>query len=143
VLNGELFEIYGVDTTDSLYETVSYNLETKAPLFGYKYANAEIKKYDIATGQLLAETFRGVFTSEINALLDQYPDVKSTATQWGQRPYGYMAEYQEPGFMVPNPLYEEQVNSATAEIKSRTNVIIESADEAGLITTQVVDTTDW
>lgn len=143
VLNGELFEIYGVDTTDSLYGTVSYNLETKAPLFGYRYTNGEIEKYDISTGELLAKTFGGAFPSEVNTLLDQYSDVKATATQWGQRPYGYMVEYQEPSVMVPNPLYEEQVNAATAEIKSRTNVIIEVSDEQGLITTQVVDTTGW
>lgn len=143
VLNGELFEIYGVDTTDSLYETVSYNLETKSPLFGYRYTSTGAEKYDAVTGDLLSKTYIGGFPSEVNTLLDQYPDVKTTATQWGQRPYGYMVEYQEPAVMVANPLYEEQVNAATAEIKSRTNVIIETPDEQGLITTQVVDTADW
>lgn len=143
VLDNELLEIYGVNFTDSLYSTVSYNLETKAPLFGYKYGNGEIEKYDSSTGQLLAKTFGGDFPAEVNSLLDQYPDVKATATQWGERSYGYMVEYKEPGVMIPNPLYEEQVNAATAEIKSRTNVIIEVPDEQGLITTQVVDTTDW
>jgi hypothetical protein len=143
VLNNELFEVYGMDTTDSLYGTVSYNLETKAPLFGYKYENGEIEKYDIATGQLLAKTFGGDFPAEVKALLDQYPDVKATATQWGERSYGYMVEYQEPGVTIPNPAYESQALEATAVVKSRTNVIIETADEAGLITTQVVDISDW
>lgn len=143
VLNEELFEIYGQYIGDEMYQTFSYNLETKEKLFGYKYANGEIEKYDIATGQLVAKTFGGDFPSEVNTLLDQYPDVKATATQWGERPYGYMVEYQESGVMIPNPLYEEQANAATAEIKSRTNVIIEAPDEQGLITTQVVDTTDW
>lgn len=143
VLNEELFEIYGQCIGDEMYQTFSYNLETKEKLFGYKYGNGEIEKYDISTGELLAKTFGGAFPSEVNTLLDQYPDVKATATQWGQRSYGYMVEYQEPSIMIENPQYEKQIVIATNEIKARTNVIIEVPDEQGLITTQVVDTSDW
>jgi len=63
--------------------------------------------------------------------------------QHGHRDYGYVVEYYEDVVLVDNPELEAQKAAALSDIKSRTNVIIEVPDEQGLITTQVVDTTDW
>jgi hypothetical protein len=137
-------EVYEASDEEPNQISFTYDLDSKNKKFKYFIDGTVFIKKDAVTGEILATTNIGVdLPSDKMALLNNYPEIKNKIGQHGQRDYGYIVEYTEEPVLIDNPNLETQRAEALADIKSRTNVIIESADEAGLITTQVVDTTDW
>jgi hypothetical protein len=143
--NQELLEVYELSDEEPNQYSFTYDLVTKQKKYKYFNEGTSYIKKDAVTNEVLAitNTMGTDLPEDKKALLDSYPEIKQRMFQHAPREYGYVVEYYEDAILVDNPELEAQKAAALADIKSRTNVIIESADEAGLITTQVVDTTDW
>lgn len=143
VADDSILEIYQLKKDEPNQLSVTYDLKTKEPVFKYFLEENIFIKKDAITGEELARTFIGQPPEEFKSLLQNYPEIESKVTQYGVKDYGYVVEFCEDIQTIPNPNYEQYAADVRNEARNRNNVIIESADEAGLITTQVVDTTDW
>jgi hypothetical protein len=143
--SGELLEVYERSDEETNQFAFTYDLVTKQKKYKYFNEGTSYVKKDAITNEVLAvtNTIGTDLPEDKKALLDNYPEIKQRMFQHGHRDYGYVVEYYEDVVLVDNPELEAQKAAALSDIKSRTNVIIEVPDEQGLITTQVVDTTDW
>lgn len=143
-VNGALvLEVYELCSDEPNQMSITYDLNTKQPVFKYFFENGVFVKKDFYTNEVLATTVTGPLPSEYQALLDNYPDIKDLVTLHGQRSYGYVVEYVEPMVMVDNPNVEVERAELVAEGKRRANIIFEAPNEQGLITTQIIDTSTF
>lgn len=141
----ELLEVYELSDEEPNQYSFTYDFVTKQKKYKYFNEGTSYIKKDAVTNEVLAvtNTMGTDLPEDKKALLDNYPEIKQRMFQHAPREYGYVVEYYEDAILIDNPDLETQKAAALSDIKSRTNVIIEVPDEQGLITTQVVDTTDW
>jgi hypothetical protein len=143
VADNSILEIYQLKSDEPNQLSVTYDLSTKEPVFKYFIDGNVFIKKDATTGVELARTFIGQPTEEFTVLLQSYPDVANKVAQYGVKDYGYVVEFCEDIQTIPNPNYEQHIADIRNEAMNRNNVIFEAPNDAGLITTQVVDTSEW